>query len=48
MACPLLPPRAMATFRKQQTEAWTVPLHVIMWATIGVGFLMALVLLMLH
>lgn len=30
------------------SEAWTVPLHVVMWATLTVGFIMVVVVLMLH
>jgi hypothetical protein len=38
----------MTSQTKRPNEAWTVPLHVIMWTTITVGFVMALVVLMLH
>jgi len=34
--------------RKPYSEAWTVPLHVVMWTVITVGFIMTLVVLMLH
>jgi hypothetical protein len=30
------------------SEAWTVPLHVVMWTTLTVGFIMVVVVLMLH
>jgi hypothetical protein len=39
---------AMATHIKRPSEAWTVPLHVVMWTTITVGFIMGLVVLMMH
>lgn len=39
---------AMATHVKRPSEGWTVPLHVIMWTTITVGFIMSLVVLMMH
>jgi len=29
-------------------EAWTIPLHVIVWATIVVGFIMALSVYLMH
>jgi hypothetical protein len=29
-------------------ETWTIPLHIIMWTTITVGFIMALAVLMMH
>jgi hypothetical protein len=31
-----------------QIESWTIPLHVIMWTTIGVGFIMMLVVFLMH
>jgi len=33
---------------KHPSEAWTVPLHVIVWTAMMVGFIMVLVVLMLH
>ena len=39
---------AMATHVKRPSEGWTVPLHVLMWTTITVGFIMSLVVLMMH
>jgi len=33
---------------KQPSEAWTVPLHVVVWTAITVGFIMALVVLMMR
>jgi hypothetical protein len=39
---------AMATHVKRPSEGWTVPLHVVMWTAITVGFIMALVVLMIH
>jgi len=38
----------MATKTKRPSEAWTVPLHVIMWTTITVGFIMGLVVLLMR
>jgi len=38
----------MATRPNHPSEAWTVPLHIVMWTTITVGFIMVLVVLMLH
>jgi hypothetical protein len=38
----------MATHTKRPSEAWTVPLHVVVWTAITVGFIMAIVVLMLH
>jgi hypothetical protein len=38
----------MSTKSKRSSEAWTIPLHVIMWATITVGFIMTLVVLMMR
>jgi hypothetical protein len=29
-------------------ETWTIPLHIIMWTTIIVGFIMAMVVVMMH
>jgi hypothetical protein len=39
---------AMATHVKLPSEGWTVPLHVIVWTAITVGFIMSLVVLMMH
>jgi len=33
---------------KPPSEAWTVPLHVVVWTAMTVGFIMVLVVLMLH
>jgi hypothetical protein len=41
-------PVGMATRTKRPSEGWTIPLHVIMWTTLTVGFIMTLVVLMLH
>ena len=38
----------MATKSKRPSEAWTIPLHVIMWTTLTVGFIMTLVVLFLR
>ena len=29
-------------------ESWTIPLHIIMWTTISVGLIMAMVVVMMH
>jgi len=42
------PRQVMTTYTKRPSEAWTVPLHIVIWTTITVGFIMALVVLMLH
>jgi hypothetical protein len=31
-----------------ENESWTIPLHVIVWTTISVGFIMAMVVLLMH
>jgi hypothetical protein len=41
-------PPGMATKTKRSSEAWTVPLHVIMWTTMTVGFIMTLVVLLMR
>jgi hypothetical protein len=28
--------------------SWTIPLHVIMWTTIGVGLIMAIAVVLMH
>jgi hypothetical protein len=38
----------MVTKMKQPSEAWTIPLHVVMWTAMTVGFIMVLVVLLLH
>jgi hypothetical protein len=48
MACRLLQSPTMLAPTKRPSEAWTVPLHVLVWTAITVGFIMALVVLMLH
>lgn len=48
LACRLLGFPAMATHVKRPSEGWTVPLHVLMWTTITVGFIMSLVVLMMR
>jgi len=40
--------RRMATKTTRPSEAWTIPLHVVMWTALTVGFIMTLVVLMLH
>ena len=29
-------------------ESWTIPLHVVMWAVIVVGFVMAMAVILMH
>ena len=48
MARRLLGFPAMATHVKRPSEGWTIPLHVIVWTAITVGFIMSLVVLMMH
>ena len=38
----------MAIKTKRPSEAWTIPLHVIMWTTLTVGFIMTFVVLLMH
>jgi hypothetical protein len=38
----------MSTKTPRPSEAWTVPLHVIMWTTLTVGFIMTLVVLLMR
>jgi hypothetical protein len=38
----------MVTKTNRPSEAWTIPLHVVMWTTMTVGFIMVLVVLLLH
>jgi len=38
----------MVTRTKPPSEAWTVPLHVIMWTVMTVGLIMTLVVLLMH
>jgi len=38
----------MATKTKRPSEAWTVPLHVIMWTTMMVGLIMTFVVLLMR
>jgi hypothetical protein len=32
----------------QENETWTIPFHVIMWTNISVGFIMMLVVFLMH
>ena len=32
----------------QANESWTIPFHVIMWTNISVGFIMMLVVFLMH
>lgn len=41
-------PAGMSIKTKSPSEAWTVPLHVIMWTTMTAGFIMALVVLLMR
>jgi len=41
-------PDPMAARSKRPSEAWTIPLHVIMWTAITVGFIMTLVVLVMR
>jgi hypothetical protein len=41
-------PDEMLAKSKRTSEAWTVPLHVIMWTTMTVGFIMTLVVLLMR
>jgi hypothetical protein len=34
--------------RMRPEETWTIPLHIIMWTTMTVGFIMAMVVVMMH
>jgi hypothetical protein len=38
----------MATKTNHPSEAWTIPLHVVMWTVMMVGFIMVFVVLLLH
>lgn len=31
-----------------RVESWTIPLHVVMWTAISVGFIMMLVVFLMH
>jgi hypothetical protein len=37
-----------AMARKSRLEPWTIPFHVIMWATLLCGLIMTIVVVMLH
>jgi hypothetical protein len=37
-----------AAMSSSRVEPWTIPLHVIMWTTISAGFIMMLVVAMMH
>ncbi len=36
------------TERMKPHESWTIPLHVIQWTVMSVGFIMAMVVLLMH
>jgi hypothetical protein len=38
----------MTTKTNRPSEAWTIPLHVVMWTAMMVGFIMVFVVLLLH
>jgi|GEM_PF-5916479 len=38
----------MAAKTNQYSEAWTVPLHIVMWTTFTVGFIMVFVVVLMH
>lgn len=40
--------RDMATRTNRPSEAWTISLHVVMWATMTVAVIMVFVVVMLH
>jgi hypothetical protein len=42
------PQRGMTTHTKRPSEAWTVPLHIVVWSAIAIGFIMMLVVFFLH
>lgn len=42
------PSGPMTSHANHSSEAWTVPLHIVMWTTLTVGFIMVLVVFMLH
>lgn len=48
VACRVLAQAAMATKSDRPSEAWTVPLHVVMWTTMMVGFIMVFVVFLMH
>jgi len=41
-------PDAVDRHVANKIETWTIPLHVIMWTTLLCGFIMVLVVLMMH
>ena len=38
----------MTAHSKRPSEAWTVPLHIVVWSAISIGFIMMLVVFMMH
>lgn len=44
LACRVLRRTRMA----KQNDSWTIPLHVIEWSAIGVGFIMMLAIMLMH
>jgi hypothetical protein len=41
-------PAGMATKTNHRSEAWTVPLHIVMWTAMTVGFIMVFVVWLMH
>jgi hypothetical protein len=39
---------ANSDFPRKPIEAWTVPFHVIIWTTLGVGLIMVMAVVMMH
>jgi hypothetical protein len=35
-------------FTSDEFPSWTIPLHVVMWTTIGVGLIMAIAVFLMH
>jgi hypothetical protein len=46
MARRVLTPGGMKT--QQPSETWTIPLHVVMWTVLTVGFIMVWVVFLMH
>ena len=45
---PAAAPGDMATKPNHPSEAWTIPLHVVVWTAITVGLIMVAVVFLLH
>jgi hypothetical protein len=48
LARPLLQCPGVVIKTKQHSEAWTVPLHVVVWTAMMVGFIMVFVVVLMH